>query len=161
MWNNPDHPIPPFVLSTCHSPSPNALRNPGLVDVVHRVSERSRIAPPPPPELGGRRWPLGYEPEHTIWGYPGQICMGAPGRRPSLPGPLSSPILHPIAMQWSDWTDRALIQKQKNPDYEFAFLILTHKFCHHYFSQGVLGTPLVHFFIKKIFFSVLDISKIK
>ena len=28
--------IPPFVLSTRHHPSPHALHNPGLVDVVHR-----------------------------------------------------------------------------------------------------------------------------
>ena len=36
---------PSFVLSKRHSPSPHALRIPGLVDVVHRVSGRSSIAP--------------------------------------------------------------------------------------------------------------------
>ena len=37
--------IPLFVLSECHPPSPSVLRNPGLVDAVHRVSGRSRNAP--------------------------------------------------------------------------------------------------------------------
>ena len=29
-------PIPPFMLTSRHPPSPDALRNPGLVDAVHR-----------------------------------------------------------------------------------------------------------------------------
>ena len=33
---HPTAPIRPFVLSTRRPPSPNALRAPGLVDVVHR-----------------------------------------------------------------------------------------------------------------------------
>ena len=40
-----NQPIVLFLLSKCHPPSPNAPRNPGLVDVVHRISGRSRIAP--------------------------------------------------------------------------------------------------------------------
>ena len=36
---------PSFVLPECFPSSPNALCNPGLVDVVHQVSGRSRIAP--------------------------------------------------------------------------------------------------------------------
>ena len=71
---------PSFVLSERHPPSSSTLHNPSLVDVVHRVSGRSRIArPPPPPELGDRRWPSGYEPDHEIWGHPGQIGKVAPG----------------------------------------------------------------------------------
>ena len=38
-------PIHLFVLPMRHPPSPSALRDPDLVDVVHRVGGRSRIAP--------------------------------------------------------------------------------------------------------------------
>ena len=41
-------PIPLFVLSTRHPPSPDAPRDPGLVDVVHRVCDRPCLLP----ELG-------------------------------------------------------------------------------------------------------------
>ena len=68
-----------------------------------------------PPELGGRRWPSGFEPHHGIWGYPGQIGMGAPGRRPFPPGHYHPTFLYPIALHWSDWTEGALIQKRTMP----------------------------------------------
>ena len=36
---------PSFILSNRHPLYPEVLRNPGLVDVVHRVSGRPRVAP--------------------------------------------------------------------------------------------------------------------
>ena len=80
MWNNPDHPIPPFVLSTCHPPSPNALRNPGLVDVVHRVSGRSRIAPRNWVAAAGR-WGTNQSTRsggtlaRSVWVHPGDVHL--------------------------------------------------------------------------------------
>ena len=48
-------PIPLFVLSTRYFPSPDTLRNPGLLDVVHRAEVD--FEPPPgnwrPPPAGG------------------------------------------------------------------------------------------------------------
>ena len=44
-----------FILSKHHPPSPDALRNPGLVDVVRRVSGRTRIAPRDGVTAVGRR----------------------------------------------------------------------------------------------------------
>ena len=67
------------------SPSLNALRNPGLVDAVHRVSGRSRIAP----RNGLPPLTMGYE--SGTRRYPGQTGMSSPGRRPFLPGPMSPP----------------------------------------------------------------------
>ena len=69
-------------------PSPDTLFNPGLVDVVHQVSDR--VSPPPPPGSGGHRWPLGYEPGNEHWGtLVKPVYVGSPGRRPFLGGPLS------------------------------------------------------------------------
>ena len=42
---------------------------------------------------------------------------------PMLPPPPPSPILHPIALQWSDWTERALIQKQEHHEARVTSLI--------------------------------------
>ena len=53
-------PIPLFVLSTRHPPSPDAYRDPGPVDVVLRVYV--------PPELVDLRWPTGLEPGLVHWG---------------------------------------------------------------------------------------------
>ena len=44
--NDPSfQPIPLFILSQRHPPSPDALRDLSLVDVVHQVSGRPGVAP--------------------------------------------------------------------------------------------------------------------
>ena len=90
--------IPLFILSKCHPPSPDALRNPGLVNAVHRIIGRSRIAPRNgwPPLVGG----VGTRP-NALEVDPGQNGMGSSGRRPFLSGPISTspyPTSHTSAM---------------------------------------------------------------
>ena len=51
---------------------------------------------PPPPRLGGG---LGTRPR-ALGVDPGQTGLGAPARRPFLPGPLLPHILHTTALQW-------------------------------------------------------------
>ena len=93
------------------SPSPDALYNPGLVDVVHRKCGGPRVASGSwrPPPAGGMRpsclmhWCL------TSW--PGRFHLSDV---PFIPGPLSPPILHPIALQWFEWAERALFKTKEN-----------------------------------------------
>ena len=55
FWNQE---IPLFVLSKCHPPSPDALRNPGLVNVFHRERGGPRVAPGTwRPPLAGEIYP--------------------------------------------------------------------------------------------------------
>ena len=70
---------PPFILSTRYPPSPNALSNPGLEDVVYRDS-------------GNLELPAGQLAAAASWGcvHPAGV-WASPGRRQFLPGPLSSP----------------------------------------------------------------------
>ena len=64
---------------------------------------------PPPPGIG---WPpLAVGVRTRPRDYPGRFGMGVPRRRPFLPGPMSPPILFSIALQRSDWTERAWIKK--------------------------------------------------
>ena len=62
-----------------------------------------------PPFAGG----VGTRPS-ALGADPGQIGMGSPGRRPFPPGPLPPSILHPVALQWHEWAERALIQQKQN-----------------------------------------------
>ena len=74
--------------------SPNALCNPSLVDVVHRVSGRPRVAPRNWATAAGR-WGANQTMSrggHADMG-PGHAGMGSHGRCPFLPGPMSP--LHP------------------------------------------------------------------
>ena len=98
------YPIPLFVFSVCHPLSPDALRNPGLVDFVLRVSGRSRIAPPPPHgKLGAAAgWRDAFQMLFARVAYLLAGVSVSPERRPFLLGPLPPPTLHPIALQWSE-----------------------------------------------------------
>ena len=49
-WQRIDHSFCILRISKRHPPSPNAICNPGLVDVIHRGKGRPRVAP-------GSRWP--------------------------------------------------------------------------------------------------------
>ena len=88
-------------------PSPEAIRNPGLVDVVLRVNGRSRIAPQNGVAAAGRQGTnqttrSGGTLARTVWAHPGDV-------RFFFQDQCQPTILYPIALQWSDWTERALI----------------------------------------------------
>ena len=105
-------PIPVFVSFIRHSPSPKALCNPGMVDVVHRVRDRPRVAP----RNWESHWPAGLEPgrEHwrltlakTVLFHTGDAISS---RSIAPPPPL---ILYPMSLQWHEWVEIASIP-QKN-----------------------------------------------
>ena len=114
MKTSSDHPIPPFVLSARHPPSHHTLRNPGLVEVVHRVSGRSRIAHPPPLQ----NWVTATDSGVQI--RPGALEVPWSDRYGFTQATSISPrtnvthvIIYPIALQWSERTERASIKKNK------------------------------------------------
>ena len=108
-------PIPLFVLSLRHSQSPDALRIPGLVDVVHRAEVDLEPPPSPPPgswrlpPAGGMR-PRGFS--HWwltswtgFWFRPGDVHFSQDHCRPL--------ILYPIALPWSEQAEIASIQQEQ------------------------------------------------
>ena len=100
---------PSAVLSKRHPPSPDALHKPDLVDIVPLVGGRSRIAPRKWVAAAGRRGT-----DQTTRS--GQIGMGAPRRRPYLPGQISPPILYPyIHGTAMAWLDRNGFNSKENP----------------------------------------------
>ena len=113
VWQVP-HTDPSFVFSMS-PPSPNAQRIPGLVDVVHRA-EVDFEPPPFPPPGSGQSPAGGMRPSClTHWWLTSWLGCFRPGRHPFLLGPLSPPYpIPPIALQWSEQTERASIQQKKN-----------------------------------------------
>ena len=95
-------PIPLSVLFKRHPPSPQALHNPGLLDVVHRVSGRSCVAP-------GIGWPplaarVRTRPRDLWVPWPDRYgCTRATSTSPRTNvTPLSYPISRSPAMVWLD-----------------------------------------------------------
>ena len=81
--------IPPFVLPTRHPPSPDASRNPGLVDVVHR--DRGDLELPVRQLAVAAGWRDASQLLFALVAYLLAAVLASPGRRPFLPGPLSPP----------------------------------------------------------------------
>ena len=82
------------------------------MDVVYRVRGRPRVAPPP--ELDDRRWPMGYKPGHLHRGSTlARLLLVHPGDVHFSQDHCHLSILHPIALQWSEWAQRASIQQRK------------------------------------------------
>ena len=121
---------PSFCPLHMSSPSPDALRNSGLVDLVLQVSDRSRIAP--------RNWTIdcdwrgwnrgrvhwGLTLAKTVWVHPGDVISP----RTTVPHVISPrttvlppPMLHPIALQWSKQAGRGLIQQKQNREAHLQF----------------------------------------
>ena len=116
-WHFPGRESPLFVLSKCHPPSPDALLNPCLVDVVHRISGISRIASRNWVTTGG----LGLEPGRVHWGLAlAKTVLVCPGdvQFSQYQSPL--PILHPMALHWSDWNERVLIKQKRGENMSTA-----------------------------------------
>ena len=74
-----------------------------------------------PSELGDRRWPVGLEPgrEHwgltlakAVWDTPGDVHFSQDHCYPL--------ILHPTDMQWSEQTERPLIEQNNHLTEHFA-----------------------------------------
>ena len=89
-------------------PIPDALRDPCLVDVVHQVSGRPGVAPRSWVAAAGR-WgtnqtmSTGGTLVIPVWVHTGDVhCFKNQCHSPS-------PILYSIALQWSEWTEMALI----------------------------------------------------
>ena len=68
-----------------------------------------------PPDVGDRRWPEGCKPGQVyrgfilarlVWVHPGDVHFSQDHFHP--------PILHPIALQCSDWAETALIPQRTN-----------------------------------------------
>ena len=104
-----------FLSFTRSSPILQRPMRSGLVGIVYQVGCRPRVAPPP--ELGDRRWQRGCKPDHVHWWstlarlilvHPGDVHFSQDHCPPR-------PILNPIALQWSEWAERALIQQRKMP----------------------------------------------
>ena len=84
----------------------------GLVDVIQRVRGRPRVAPRNWMTIAGR-WSANQARCTRGGGHYGHIGNGSPGWHPFLPGSLSLHILHLIALQLSEWAEKALIQQKR------------------------------------------------
>ena len=101
-------PDPLFVFSTRHPPSPTPLviRDWWTSSAEQQADlDAPEIGRPPLVWVQTRPCALGVHHEQT--------GMGSQRRRPFLKEPMPPPILHIIAMQWSEWTGRTLIQQKK------------------------------------------------
>ena len=103
------------VLSTRHPPSPEALRNPCLADVVHRAE----VGFESPPKVGDRRRLEGMRPRCFRTGslQPGWDSFARAtsiSPRTAVKAPPPPLILHPIAPQWYEQTEMVLIKKKIN-----------------------------------------------
>ena len=89
------------------------------MDVAHRVSGRSYC----PPALGDRLLQAGLEPGRvhwgltlakTVWVQPGDVHFSHDYCHPSIP--------HPIPLQWSGQTERALIQQKQKQNWRYSWI---------------------------------------
>ena len=98
-----------------HLSSPNDLCCPGLVDVGHQETGRPFSSRPPPRNRvdAAGRWVAkqvmctGSSPWPDRYGFT-RVTSSSPRTTVSPP----SPILHPIALQWSELTGRVIIKKK-------------------------------------------------
>ena len=102
-----DQPVRPFVLSTRDPPSPNALRNPDLVDVAHRNRGDLELPAGQLAAAKGRSHSL-----FALVAYLMAVVLVCP-RDVHFSQDHCYLIPYPIAPQWSEQAERASIQQQQ------------------------------------------------
>ena len=108
------HPDPEMVLTNRKDLNSNKIKqsNPGMVDVVYR--DRGDFELPAGQLAAAAGWRHACQLLFALVVYLLAGVLALPDRRPFLRGPLSPPTLRPIAMQWHEWAEKALIKNLKS-----------------------------------------------
>ena len=101
-WNNFSDTVSKPIAHRPMQSGPGGRRPPGKRPTASR-----------PPESGDRRCPVGCEPGHVhCWFNLARPSWVHPGDAYFSPGHWQSSTLHPIALQQSEWAEKALIQQK-------------------------------------------------
>ena len=113
-----------FFALTQSSPSPTHYAILAMVDVVHRVWGEPRVASPPSPEVGDRRWVGGVRTSCLVRWTPPLLDWFGFTRVSSFSQNHCHPLFYiPLPFKWSEWACRVLIQQKQKQSFIQALFI--------------------------------------